>query len=139
MKIGVIISVIFLLILGALLASSYTQAPKDEDIYGVWEGKHGEAELFFTFNTDRTCSLVFVNSATGETDEINGNFDVNFSKHPAYLSIRNIPRVDYALHTIIKFTDKDSIIIAEFSPKWRLRPVWFGDDSYVNLTREEKF
>ena len=104
-------------------------------MHGVWEGNYKDVELSFTFNTDGTCLLSFKNNITDETDEMKGTFELDFSKTPVPLSIRNIPALNHGLYTIIDFNNDGSIRMAVFSPRWRLRPVAFEGDSFMVLRR----
>jgi len=134
---AILLSIVLILILGILVSSSYMEVPGEKDLYGVWEGEYHEMELVFTFNTDGTCSLSFKDSVSGEMNELTGSFEVNFSKEPMPLSIRNIPRLNHALYTIIKFTNDESLVMANFVPRWRLRPISFNYDTSINLSRVE--
>lgn len=136
MKSRVVLLVVALIVLaGILIASSYMKEPEGEGIYGVWEGVYQGDELSFTFNTDGTCLLSFNDNVTGETEEIRGTFELNLSKNPIPLSINNIPQITNGLYTIIEFTDEDSLKIADFSPRWRLRPLSFESGTYMRLKR----
>lgn len=137
MKNGIILSITLILLASILIVSSHMEIPSENDIYGVWEGEGNEMELVFTFNTDGTCSLSFKNIATGEMNELSGTFEVDFAKSPTPLSIRNIPQLNHPLHTIMEFTNNGSLIIADFSPVWRLRPISINYDTSMNLRRVE--
>ena len=102
------------------------------EIYGTWEGEHQGKDLIFQFNNDQTFALISKDSVSGSVERVNGNFELDFSKKPISLSIRNIPQLEHPLFTIIEFVDSDSIRVAHFSPNWRLRPVSFSSTS-MNL------
>jgi len=135
MKSRITLLTISLLILGLLSTISCMEVPKEEDIYGIWEGKFHETELLFTFNADGTCLLSFKNSINDEVDKLKGTFEVDFSKYPLPLSIRNIPQLNHGLYTILKFTDNDSLVIADFAPRWRFRPISFEYDTDMTLRK----
>lgn len=136
---AIALSIVLILLLGILISSSYMKVSGERDLYGVWEGQHDELELLFAFNTDGTCSLRFENITSGEVNEYTGNFEVNFSKEPIPLSIRNIPRLNHALHTIIEFKDDESLVMADFAPLWRLRLISLNYDTSMNLRRAEGY
>ena len=69
---------------------------------------------------------------------LEGKFEIDFSKKPIPISIRNIPDINYPLHTILEFVDKDSIQLAMMSPRWRLRPISFDLKTSINLKRINK-
>ncbi|MFC1964389.1 hypothetical protein ACFLWG_00045 [Chloroflexota bacterium] len=135
MRSRIVLLIIAVLVLDILIASSCMKVSSGEDLYGVWQGEHHEMELLFIFNSDGTCSLSFKNNDSGETNELSGTFEVDFEKSPIPLSIRNIPQLTYGLYTIIYFTDNNSLIMADFSPRWRLRPISFQNNTSMNLRR----
>ena len=138
MKNGIILSITLILLTSILITSSYNVgASRENDIYGVWEGEGNEKELLFIFRTDGTCSLSFKNTATGEMNELSGTFEADYAKDPIPLSIRNIPQLNHPLYTIMELTDNDSLLIADFSPVWRLRPISINYETSMNLRRVE--
>jgi hypothetical protein len=68
---------------------------------------------------------------------LKGNFEINFSKAPLLLTIRNIQELNHPLHTIIEFAGNNSIRIAEFATCWRLRPISFDQDTSIILERRD--
>ena len=135
MMIRTILLIISMFVLSIFFASSCITAPSEEDLYGIWHGEYHEMELLFIFNSDRTCSLSFKDSYSDDTDELRGTFETDFSKAPIPLSIRNIPQLTHGLYTIIQFTDNNSIMMADFSPRWRLRPISFQNNASMILKR----
>jgi len=67
--------------------------------------------------------------------KITGDFEVNFSKKPIPLTIRNIPQLNHPLHTIIQFKELDVIRMAEFAPRWRFRPISFNPETEIIFKR----
>ncbi len=124
--------------MGLFSTTSCIELPREKDIYGVWEGKFREMELTFTFNADGTCLLTFKDSSSGETNDLSGTYEVDLSKNPIPLSIRNIPQFSHGLYTIIQFTNDGSLVIADFAPRWRLRPISFEDDTSMTLRWVER-
>ena len=123
------------LILNILLTSSCVKIPSENDLYDVWQGEYHETELLFVFNNDGTCSLSFKNRDNGEINELSGTFKLDSSKSPVSLSIRDIAQLSHGLYTIIQFTDNNTLIMAEFSPRWRLRPISFQNNTSMYLRR----
>jgi hypothetical protein len=82
--------------------------------------------------------LKYYNDQSNNLVTLNGNFEFDLTKRPIPLSIRNIPQLNHPLHTIIDFVDEDSIRMASFSSKWRLRPISFIDENTINLKRKTK-
>ena len=97
-----------LFILLCLFLVSCTNLNKDASIYGKWQGVDNDKELSFIFNSDRTCVLKFVDKELNMIDQINGKYELDFSKKPTALTIRNIPQLSHRLHTIVEFIGVDS-------------------------------
>ena len=107
-------------------------------IYGTWEGVHSGKKLIFEFRDDQTCDFVFINEEDGSMEIVSGNYEINFSKKPVMLSVRNIPQFDHPLYTIVEFVEIDVIKLADFAPRWRLRPIAFNLYTSMSLKRVKK-
>ena len=129
--------IILLFVLSALIISFYPQ-PHQKSLYGSWKGEHQGVKINFIFNQDGTCRLIFKNHAAGSTEKLNGRYQIDFSKKPIPLTIRNIPQLNFSLHTIVEFTSNDSIRITNFSTQWRLRPISFDPAKNIKLKKESK-
>jgi len=105
-----------------------------ESLYGSWQHKNDNEEILFTFNRDSTCELNFFNG--NGSQKITGNFEVDFSKSPIPLTIRNIPQLNHTLHTIIQFKSFDEIRMARLSTRWRLRPIAFNRDTEMIIRKQ---
>lgn len=125
----------FLIVTCALSFYSCEDVHTQQDIYGAWEGECRGADIHFTFNHDGTCNLVFLDIASGSIKTISGNFVVDFTKKPIPLSITNIPQLSHPLHTIVEFAGEDSMRIAQFATRWRLRPIVFDRQTSFELKR----
>ena len=133
-NITIILELSFLAIILCLFFS-YREIPCQEDIYGVWGGEHHGKELIIRFSNDGTCVLSFMDKRSDSLDILKGNFEINFSKAPLPLTIRNIQELNHPLHTIIEFAGNNSARIAEFATCWRLRPISFDQDTSIILER----
>ncbi len=131
----IILNISFLIILSVCTIISCGKIPYQEDIYGVWKGEYQDKELLFTFKSDQTCELSFTDKESDSVEILNGNFEINFSKKPMPLSVRNIPQLNHPLYTIVEFIGSESIRLASFSPRWRLRPISFNHSTSINLER----
>ena len=129
-----IFRIVFSLLI-CLSVISCSDIKKETDIYGHWQGVYNGKDISFVFNADKTCVLKFIDKQANTTDTINGNYELDISKMPIPMSIRNIPQLPNPLHTIIEFINDDSIRIAEFSPRWRLRPISFSSGKVMLLKR----
>ena len=102
----------------------------EEDLYGTWIGNKNEFNIVLSFRQDSSIELKF-NKGDSKVDKIKGTFELDFSKTPIPLSIRNIANLSHPLHTIIKFKDHNTIIMGEFAPRLKLRPISFNSDSII--------
>jgi len=129
------LAILLVVFMGSLVISLSVEVPSKESIYGIWEGGRDGKSLLFRFNNNGTCTFSLKDNTTNYIETLNGVFEVDFSKHPLPLTIRNIPQLDHPLHTIIKFIGLESIEIAPFAERWRLRPVTFDSTKSVVLKK----
>ena len=134
-KINLLIFGIMLIFIFMVIFSFYQYKFSLENIHGLWKGDLNSKELIFQFNEDQTCVLSFKDNLSQSVESINGDFEMDFSKNPFSLSIRNIPQLNHPLHTIIQFLGRDSIQLAGFSPRWKVRPIAFEQDKIMSLNR----
>jgi hypothetical protein len=104
----------------------------EEDLYGTWIGNKGEFHIVLSFSQDSSFEMKF-----NQSDSIKGTFEVDFSKTPIPLSVRNIPSLQHPLHTIIQFKDPNTIIMGEFASRLKLRPITFNPDEIIIFTRSD--
>ncbi len=120
-------------LLAGLLACSRAYGP--EDLIGTWEGASKEmSSVVVSFAADGGCRLEYVDQQ-GEIQNLTGNYEVDFSKAPVPLTIRNIPRLPHPLHTIIQFRGADSLRMGSFASRSRLRPISFDPATQILLER----
>jgi len=129
---------ILIVFLCTLMMFSCAKAPSQENIYGVWKGESQGVELIFKFFKDGTCVFSFKNNASNSTKILNGNFEIYLSKKPISLTVRNIPQLNHPLHTIVEFIEDDSIRLAYFATRWRLRPISFDHNISMNLKKADR-
>lgn len=130
-----IITPYVLILVFFLCFSACNNSRTNANIYGNWKGSHNDHEIIFVFKNDSTCVLTLFNRQSNKLDTIKGIYDLDFSKKPIPLSIKKIPKLNHQLYTIVQFINNNSIRIAEFSPKWRLRPISFVNGKSINLKR----
>jgi len=134
----IILNYNILIILSICTIISCGKIPCQEDIFGVWKGEFQDQELLFKFKSDQTCVLSFRNKESGSVEILNGNFEIDLSKEPIPLSVRNIPQLNHPLYTIVEFIGSESIKLASFSPRWMLRPISFNRSTSINLERVQQ-
>ena len=104
-------------------------------VVGTWEGKSDSLLFRFYFKQNGICEISFKNISNGEQKNFTGKFEIGKQKKPSTITIKNIAKLRHSLYSIIKFVNKDSIIIADFSNRWRLRPISFNSESDIQLKR----
>ena len=134
----IILNISFLIILSVCTIISCGKIPYQEDIYGVWKGEFQDKELLFKFESDKTCVLSFMNKESDSVEILNGNFEIDLSKKPISLSVKNIPQLNHPLYTIVEFIGSESIRLVSFSPRWRLQPISFNRSTSINLKRVQQ-
>ena len=134
----IILNLSILIILSVCTVISCGKIPCQEDIFGVWKGEFQGKELLFKFESDQTCVLSFMNKESGSVEILNGNFEIDLSKKPISLSVKNIPQLNHPLYTIVEFIGSESIRLASFSPRWRLQPISFNRSTSINLKRVQQ-
>ena len=122
-------------IIFVLFVASCNNLYTTSNIYGSWKGSYYDHEVSFIFKRDSTCVITYFEKKSNKFERINGVYELDFSKMPISLSIRNIPQLNHPLHTIIEFIFDDLIRIADFAPKWKLRPISFVPGEVINLKR----
>jgi hypothetical protein len=105
-------------------------------LYGKWIGKQNNKIISLTFNQDQTCEFVIHNFINRDSIKIKGNFEIDFSKTPIPLSIRNISNLDHALHTIISLKNNNELRIGNFGKRWKSRPIAFDYNKNLILKKE---
>ena len=104
-------------------------------LVGSWEGKSDSLLFRFYFMQNGICEISLKNISNDEQKIFKGKFEIGKQKKPSTLTIKNIAKLRHSLYSIIKFVNKDSIVIADFSNRWRLRPISFNIDSDIQLKR----
>ena len=125
------IYLIFSIILIFIIYNS-NQRVNENKLYGKWVGEQNNKMISLTFNKDQTCEFIIHSDSV----KIKGNFEIDLSKYPIPLSIKNIPNLDYALHTIISFKNNNELRIGDFGKRWRLRPIAFNYNKNLILKKE---
>ncbi len=133
---GLVIKCLYILLFLSLITIfSCGNSPYKNAIYGEWEGEYRGQELLFKFENDQTCTLSFKDKISGSVELLNGKFEIDFTKNPIPLSVKNIPQLNHPLYTIIEFTRYNEIKIASFAIRWRLRPFTFDSKTSMILKR----
>ena len=107
----------------------------EEFLFGVWVGEKDGVEIVLTFNRDSTSEISFNDGS--HVSKLTGYFQVDFSKRPIPLTIRNIPNLNHPLHSIIELRELDVIRISKFAPRLKLRPIGFNRDTEIYLRRNK--
>ncbi len=128
---------LILLLLCLFIAFVFSWAPDHNILRGTWVGKFKGYKILFRFNQDHTFQFDWVNIESGISNKLTGNYYVDFSKKPILLSFKNIPQLQYPLHTSIEFIGNNSLRINLFAPEWRrLRAISFTNDAFMKLSKK---
>ena len=112
--------------------------PQKENLIGSWTGESQDIKYIYEFNEDKTCFLRVINKITKEVQLISGVYQINPNKSPMPLTIKKIPQLNHPLYSIVEFSNENSIAIANFSPRWKFRPISFKNDGHIIFSRFEK-
>ena len=123
-----------IVLLFTILIIACTNRYSANDLYGTWIAHDSMGEINITFNQDSTFEYV-CNETTSTIIKITGKYEVDFTKQPIPLTIRKIPQLNHPLYTIIEFKRLDVLKMAEFAPRWRIRPISFKPNSEIILSR----
>ena len=107
----------------------------EELLFGVWVGEKDGVKIVLKLYQDSTSEIMF-NDGSSVT-RLTGYFQVDFSKRPIPLTIRNISNLNHPLHTIIQFEELDLIRISKFVPRLKLRPIGFNRETEIYLRRSK--
>ena len=111
----------------------------ESNIIGQWIGKNDSINYKFNFMQNRVCKIHLTNFLTNSTTTVEGNYIVNSQKKPFAITIEKIAKLQHSLYSIIKFVNNDSLVIADFSSRWRLRPIAFNNSTDIYLKRMSHF
>ena len=114
----------------------------DNNLEGFWEEskksslqRGDKSYLKIEFKKDKKCEIFIIKTDGTPSSYFGGNYDFDSTKKPMPLSIRNISNLAHPLHTIIRYIDKNTIDIMEFSTTQRFRPVSFSKEKKIRLER----
>ena len=126
----------FCTLLAAVLACTPASGP--EELIGTWDGASRTLKAVVVhFAADGASRLQF-EDPQGQVVRLNGDYEVNFSKQPVPLSIRNIPQLPHPLHTILRYDGPDNLRMGVLAPRWRLRPITFVPKTEILLERRSR-
>ena len=107
----------------------------NNSIYGQWIGKYNNHEFIIIFRDNNECFMKYFNNDTNRYVVINGDYELDFSKNPIPLKIKNIQEMKHPLYSIIEYISNNSIKISKFYSKWKLSPVSFKVNETLILNR----
>jgi len=136
MKRFLILSFIILIWFSLFAIISCSDVFSNNNLYGVWIGEYGGKEYTFKFNSDGSFVLSLKDLSSGVVEILKGEYKADFSKRPIPLTLRSISQLNHPLYTIIEFLDNDSIRMADFTPRWRIRPISFSYHKIIYLNRD---
>jgi hypothetical protein len=126
---------IFFLILFGIYFQPTIQI-KETNIVGSWWGDLNDKKIEIFFSQDNTFDLKFIDLTKDSIEEFSGDYEIDFTKAPMPLTLKNITQLNYPLHTIIEFVQIDLIKSAFFSKQLKIRPISFNKQKLFYLRKQ---
>ena len=104
-------------------------------MYGVWRGENKNKILTLKFNRNGKCDFILNDISSDQEETFTGIYEIDLLKSPVPLTIYDVDQLNHPLHTIIKFTNDNSITLARFAPQKKLRQVIFNKHTDIKLNR----
>jgi hypothetical protein len=79
--------------------------------------------------------LTFRDLAKGDSVRYKGKYLVDFTKMPTPISISGVKELSHGLFAIFDLRDDSTMLVSQFSDRWRVRPIAFETDSTITLHR----
>ena len=105
-------------------------------INGIWVGSLKNGLINYEFNFDNTCIIEIIRNNSDEIIILSGQYEIDLTKNPIPLSIRNVSQLNHPLYTIIQFINYETIMIGSYGVRWRLRPISFDYKNSIILKRK---
>jgi hypothetical protein len=134
-KILFFLTILFNLFSGCSSKTFYDNLSSYDEIVGNWYFSDSTNRIDFKFFLNEKCQIIFFSA--NDTMKIEGKVEMDFTKSPVTISISKIPGLNFSLHSIIAKKSVNSIIISNFSKKWRLRPINFSEYDLITLKKRE--
>jgi len=123
------------LLVTIILLVCCSDASKVNILHGTWFGEDEQFIIIITFQSDSKCNLSLSDKKSGSNQIIEGRYYLDYNKKPIPLTIKNIPQLNNALHTILEFVEDDYIRISYFSSHLKLRPIAFLKGNSITLMK----
>tara|TARA_Y100001970_G_scaffold127098_1_gene157063 strand:+ start:1601 stop:1933 length:333 start_codon:yes stop_codon:yes gene_type:complete len=108
---------------------------------GVWINSSVNNKKIFVFDFQKNNRFELnIKKIDGKISKHYGEYFINKEKVPNTIDLKNITNNTGPLFGIIKTIDNNSILISEFSKKWKLRPISFRKNNsriFKKLIKEE--
>ncbi len=112
-----------------------------ENMLGVWINSSVNNKKIFVFDFQKNNRFELnIKKIDGKISKHYGEYFINKEKVPNTIDLKNITNHTGPLFGIIKTIDNNSILISEFSKKWKLRPISFRKNNsriFKKLIKEE--
>ncbi len=112
-----------------------------ENMLGVWINSSVNNKKIFVFDFQKNNRFELnIKKIDGKISKHYGEYFINKEKVPNTIDLKNITNNTGPLFGIIKTIDNNSILISEFSKKWKLRPISFRKNNsriFKKLIKEE--
>lgn len=135
---GVSVVLGFLFVSCLIVLSSIPDSTSINKLGGEWRGFFKSSVIVLKIDSDSKCTLYVSNQLKDNINQFTGTCSIDGSKRPYSLSITNIDETLYPLHSLLLRVDDHTIHVAEFSSKWRLRPLSLHGDNTIILKKTIK-
>lgn len=132
---GVSVILGFLFVFCLIVLSSIPDSISINKLGGEWKGFFKSSVIVLKIDSDSKCTLYVNNQLKDNINQFTGTCSIEGSKRPYSFSITNIDETLYPLHSLLLRVDDHTIHVAEFSSKWRLRPLSLHGDNTIILKK----
>tara|TARA_B100000927_G_scaffold261147_1_gene231164 strand:- start:309 stop:668 length:360 start_codon:yes stop_codon:yes gene_type:complete len=106
-------------------------------LLGHWENKTNNKKMELLIKGDNECEINLSDSNHGINEMLKGKYQINHAKSPSTLDVYITSPEKVSLYTIIDNINENSIRVAKFSQRWRLRPIAFNDSNTMFFYRKK--
>ena len=129
------LAISFLIFVLLMMSANPLKKINVESLNGKWLGTYKNSNVILKIKKNNTCSLEFLDITSSESERFNGDCNIYTNKIPYTFAMTNILEINTSLYSLI-VPIKDNIIhIAEFSNKWKLRPVTLTQENTIIFER----
>lgn len=127
--------VVFLVLVFFLFKPSYEyKLNKEDEIIGLWKNK----DINIEFTSNRKVIIKILKEDGTLEKQLLGSFNINLSKHPVTIDLKNLNGISGSLFAIIKINKELELIMSKFSTSWKQRPLSFNNRDIIKFIKGNK-